>query len=108
MNWLSQMIVTPIDMEKMYPAERTTQQKISSSENLKVANEVRSSRARIRYLEAMGNKRMTAEQIRMKLGGEVAEAHTVRRMMSRLLKDGIVVRIGEPNGKNILWEVAKD
>lgn len=107
MNWLSQMIRTPIDLNKMYPAERPVQT-TNRIKNFEHSNAARSSRARTRYLDAMGDKTLTAEEIRRKLGGDVADAHTVRRMLSRLLKDELVVRIGEPNGKNVLWEVAKD
>lgn len=106
MNWLSQMIRTPIDLSKMYPAERPTLA-TGRIKNFEHSNAARSSRIRNRYLDAIGDKTLTANEIRNNLGSEVADAHTVRKMLYRLLKDEMVVRIETPNGKNVLWEVAK-
>ncbi len=112
MNWLSQMIHTEIDLTRMYPADqprsRTPKVKTKVVDHAAVK---RSNKVRARYLKALGNDRITAEQLRVRLGEldmETNDIRAVRTMLARLLADGLVIKDAPSRHRSILWSAAKE
>jgi hypothetical protein len=104
MNWLTQMIHTPIDLRRMYPAESCRRKQTDGTENLLEANNSRSKVARGAVIDALGDNTLTAVQLQKRIKGS-RDAHSLMRLLRKMEKDGEVVSIDPGNGKNIQWRV---
>jgi hypothetical protein len=105
MNWLSQMIIAPINLDKMYPPELSREKKEPNpgADNLIAANAARSVRVRGRIIKALGDDAITVAQLHDRLGRKPGR-NTLGRMLRFMLEDG-EVKVEDPRGtgKKLLW-----
>lgn len=104
MNWLSQMITTPLDLRKMYPAESSKyQDKGESQEKPEQDEDNRSNANRVTILASMGKETLTVLQIhrRAKYKGD---RHSLSRLLRTMEKSGQVECLGRSgHGNTMLW-----
>ena len=111
MNWLSQMILTEIDLKKMYPADKPREYKKERVGNrgnyltLLKANARRENEGTARVLKALGNEALTSRQLSERLGG--IKRDTLDSKLRRMVEYGYIERYVPPSGQGITYKVIK-
>ena len=114
MNWLSQMILTEIDLNKMYPADKPRdcskpKRETKNQDNFDIASVKRESEITNQVLKALGDSAMTSRQLAIKLGdknGPVKKV-TMNARLHRMMESGYLERTIPPSGQGITWKVIK-
>jgi len=99
MNWLSQMIQTPIDLRKQYPSSYDTRAQPNGLVVMKEYNAVRGRIARGMILDALGNERLSSTELLTKI--KKRNGGAFKRMLEIMVDEGSIA--GEKIGQRCFW-----
>jgi hypothetical protein len=95
MNWLSQMIHTPIDLRKQYPRSFDTRAQPNGVKAIVKHNNVKGNAARKLIIDALGNERMSSTELLSKI--KKSRGGAFNRMLNLMADENLIkiTRIGQ-------------